>query len=133
MTPSWVSALRPSAPQGSELLAHERNKSKIDVDGLAIFLYTKKKLESQERLLNILHHDKAFEKSGNYFDSRIERYKKSVARAKRLRQLQLEHNWSNEDLTVAIELIGEPTSYALHWSMFIVCWHSCLAILDYNS
>ncbi|EXJ61408.1 acyl-CoA oxidase [Cladophialophora psammophila CBS 110553] len=117
--PSWVASLRPSEPQGSDLLIAERQKSQIDIDRLACLLYTEQGVEMQRRILDVLQHDPVFDKGGNYFDSRIERFKTSVARAKRLHQLHQMHNWSEDELKWAIELIGEPTAFSLHWKGFL--------------
>jgi acyl-CoA oxidase len=119
-TPQWVKALKPSGPQGGELLAAERDKSKIDVEKLSNFLFTKEVLDRQDRILKILQAEKVFDKSQNYFDGRVDRFKTSLARAKRLRQLQVKHNWDREDYTCANELISEPTPYGLHASMYLV-------------
>ena len=43
-----------------------------------------------------------------------------MARAKRLRQLQVKHNWTDQDKQVANELISEPGPYGLHESMFLI-------------
>jgi acyl-CoA oxidase len=120
-TPQWVKDLKPSPPQGTDLIQAERNKSKISVEKLSDFLFSKEVLERQERILKILQAEKVFDKSQNYFDGRVERFKTSLARAKRLRQLQVKHKWDREDYMVANELISEPTPYGLHASMYLVC------------
>ncbi|OJJ78805.1 uncharacterized protein ASPGLDRAFT_53313 [Aspergillus glaucus CBS 516.65] len=45
---------------------------------------------------------------------------RSLAKGKRLQQLAEQHNWSQEDYHQANELIGEPTPYGLHATMFLV-------------
>ncbi|THV54191.1 hypothetical protein BGAL_0032g00190 [Botrytis galanthina] len=117
--PQWVKDLKPSGPQGTELIKVEREKSNIHVEKLSNFLFTKEVLERQERILKILQADKIFDKSNNYFDGRVDRFKTSLARAKRLRQLQVKHNWNQEEYQVANELISEPTPYGLHASMYL--------------
>ena len=119
-TPQWVRDLKPSPPQGSDLLAEEREKSKVSVEKLSNFLFTKEVLERQDRILKILQAEKVFDKSQNYFDGRVDRFKTSLARAKRLRQLQVKHNWDKDEYGCANELISEPTPYALHASMYLV-------------
>jgi acyl-CoA oxidase len=120
-TPQWVKDLKPSPPQGSDLLAAERQKSKVSVEKLSSFLFTKEVLERQDRILKILQAEKIFDKSQNYFDGRVDRFQTSLARAKRLRQLQVQHNWDREEYMCANELISEPTPYGLHASMYLVC------------
>lgn len=118
--PSWVEDLRPAGTHGVDLLKRERSKSTIDVERLCRFIYTDKELERQQRLLRDLEQDKAFDKSHNYFEGRVERYKRSLMRAKRLNVLRTQNGWGEEDLIAAIELVSEPTSYTLHWTMFVV-------------
>lgn len=119
-TPDWVKALKPSSPQGTDLLKAERDKSNISVEKLSNFLFTKEVLERKLRILNILQAEKVFDKSQNYFDGRIERFQTALARAKKLRQLQVRHNWNRDEFMVANELISEPGPYGLHASMYLV-------------
>ncbi|KAK7893739.1 hypothetical protein LTR67_006440 [Exophiala xenobiotica] len=118
--PEWVKALKPSGPQGSELLQQERARSNLNVDQLADFMFTKEILERNERLLNILTAEPVFDKSQNYFRGRTARIEASLARGKRLQQLQVKHKWTREEFQAANELVSEPTPYGLHASMFLV-------------
>jgi acyl-CoA oxidase len=120
-TPQWVKALKPSPPQGVDLIQAERDKSKISVDKLSNFLFTKEVLERQDRILAILQSEKVFDKSQNYFDGRVDKFKTALARAKRLRQLQVQHKWDRDDYMTADSLISEPGPYGLHASMYLVC------------
>lgn len=120
-TPQWVKNLKPAPPQGSDLITAERQKSKISVEKLSNYLFTKEVLARQDKILAILQADKVFDKSQNYFDGRVDRFKTSLARAKRLRQLQVQHNWTQDDYIMANELVAEPTPYGLHATMFLVC------------
>lgn len=123
-TPQWVKDLKPAPPQGTELVTAEREKSKISVEKLSNFLFTKEVLERQARILAILQSEKVFDKSQNYFDGRVDRFKTALARAKRLRQLQVKHKWDRDEYMVANELISEPGPYGLHSSMYLVS-HIC--------
>ena len=118
--PDWVKQLKPSGPQGSELLQQERAKSNLDVDKLASFMFTDEVLNRHKRILAILESDPVFDKSQNYFRGRDARVEAALARAKRLAQLKVKHKWSREDYMVANMLIQEPTPYALHDGMFTV-------------
>jgi acyl-CoA oxidase len=118
--PDWVKALKPSGPQGSELLAQERAQSNINVDKLSELLHTKEALDRQRKLLSLLEPEKVFDKSQNHSLGRVERLQRSLAKAKRLQQLAEQNQWSMEELHAANELIGEPTPYGLHASMFLV-------------
>lgn len=120
-TPQWVKDLKPSPPQGVDLIIAERDKSEISVEKLSNFLFSKEALERQDRILKILQAEKVFDKSQNYFDGRVDRFKTALARAKKLRQLQVKHNWDRDDYMVANELISEPGPYGLHASMYLVC------------
>ncbi|KAI9723461.1 MAG: fatty-acyl coenzyme A oxidase [Chrysothrix sp. TS-e1954] len=119
-TPDWVKKLKPSGPQGHELLAAERAKSNLNTRRLAHFLHGKENLQRRDRILETLQSEKVFDKSPNYYAGRNERFKLSLARAKRLRQLAWKHGWSTEEFTAANELLSESTPYRLHDSMFLV-------------
>lgn len=90
------------------------------MEKLAEFLFTKEVLARQDRVLEVLKKEKVFDKSQNYFSGREERFERALARAKRMRQLAVEHRWSQEDYLMASELISEPGPYGLHASMFLV-------------
>ena len=126
MAPPWVKSLKPSGPQGSELLKHEREQSNIPVDKLSEFLFTKEVLARQKKILNILTAEKVFDKSQNYFNGREERFKTALARQKRMRQLAVQHQWTKDEYMMASELISEPGPYGLHVSMFLVWIHKPL-------
>lgn len=119
--PSWVKDLKPSGPQGTELLAAEREKSTIPVDQLSEFLFTKEKLQRKKNVLQILEAEPVFDKSQNYFSGRVERFERALARAKRLQKIRAENNWTDEDFYMASDLISEPGPYGLHEGMFLVC------------
>ncbi|KAI9734846.1 MAG: fatty-acyl coenzyme A oxidase [Cirrosporium novae-zelandiae] len=118
-TPTWVKALTPADPQGSELLQKEREQSNVSVDKLSEFLFTKPILERQERILQVLQSEKIFDKSQNYFSGRVDRFKTALARAKQLRRLRVKHQWNDDELMTALDLISEPSPYHLHLSMFL--------------
>lgn len=129
-TPQWVKDLKPSGPQGTELLAKERAQSKIPVEQLSKFLFTQEGLDRKKRVLKILESEKVFDKSQNYFAGRVDRFETALARAKKLRQLTIKHNWTQDDRITANDLISEPGPYGLHESMFLVssasscvCYH----------
>ena len=122
--------LTPSGPQGSELLEQERARSNVPVKKLSEFLFSKEILARQERVLNILKAEKIFDKSQNYFDGREARFQTALARAKRMRQLYVQHQWSQDDYMMASELVSEPGPYGLHASMFLVSLHSVQLLLS---
>ncbi|KAG9999533.1 acyl-CoA oxidase, partial [Aureobasidium melanogenum] len=119
-TPQWVKDLKPAGVQGTELLSQERAKSNVNVDALSTFLFTQEGIDRKQKILKILQQEKVFDKSQNYFAGRIDRFETALARAKRLRQLQVKHSWTDQDKLVANELISEPGPYGLHESMFLI-------------
>jgi acyl-CoA oxidase len=120
-TPSWVKELKPSGPQGHELLKQEREKSDIPVAQLSEFLYGKDQLERTDRVLRVLKNEPVFDKSQNYFAGRVDRFETALARAKRLQQIRTEKAWTTEEFYTANDLISEPGPYGLHEGMFLVC------------
>ncbi|BCR91142.1 fatty-acyl coenzyme A oxidase [Aspergillus chevalieri] len=118
--PAWVQALKPAGPQGAELLAHERAQSNVAVDRLAELLHTKAALERQQRILGLLQPEKVFDKSQNHSLGRVDRIQRSLAKGKRLQQLAEQYKWTTEEVLTANELVGEPTPYGLHSTMFLV-------------
>ena len=128
--PQWVKDLKPAPPQGVDLIKAERDKSNISVEKLSNFLFTKEVLDRQEKILAILQAEKVFDKSQNYFDGRVDRFKTALARAKRMRQLQVIHNWNRDEYMTANELVSEPGPYGLHASMYLVCYSSATESLQ---
>lgn len=118
--PQWVKDLKPSGPQGSDVLEEERNKSNVNVDSLSTFLFTKEGKARKRRVLKTLQSEKVFDKSQNYFAGRIDRFETALARAKKLRQITSRNGWSQDDRMTANELISEPGPYGLHESMFLI-------------
>ncbi|KAK6210552.1 hypothetical protein LQW54_006160 [Pestalotiopsis sp. IQ-011] len=118
--PDWVKKLTPAAPQGADLLAAERASSNINVDQLADYMFTKETLAMRDNILRVLTADPVFDKSQNYFQGREDRIKASLGKGKRLQQLSVKHNWSQEEYQCANDLLSEPTPYGLHATMFLV-------------
>lgn len=120
IVPQWVRDLKPSGPQGTELINQERNKSGLDVERLSNFLFTKAHRQRRNEILKILQSERIFDKSQNYFAGRVDRFETALARAKRLRQLYVQHGWDDNDKQLANDLTSEPTPYGLHESMFLI-------------
>lgn len=99
-------------------LAHER-KGAFDVDGLSEYLLGKEYLQQQKEVLAVLLKDPLFNKDGNYFMGRGERFRLSLAKAKRLAQLGRELGWNQQQDRMADYLLDEATPYGLHKSMFL--------------
>lgn len=118
--PDWVKQLKPSGPQGHELLAAERAGSNVPVRDLEVLLHTQDVIDRRQKILAILKSEKVFDKSQNYFMGRVDRFEQALAREKRLRILKRQHNWTLEEFRMAVDLISEPGPYGLHDSMFKV-------------
>lgn len=118
--PDWVKQLKPSAPHGSDILRDERGKSDLSVLQLSELLFTKEELERKKAILKVLKSEKVFDKSQNYFAGRTDRFETALARAKKLSNLRVKHNWSLDEYRSAGDLISEPGPYGLHDSMFLV-------------
>lgn len=116
--PAWVQALKPSPPSGPELLAAERAGSDVQVDQLSELLHTRAVLDTRGRISNILANDPLFDKTDVLSMGRVEKVQRSLARGKALKRYTKQYNWSEEEYKMATILVGEPTTYGLHDSMF---------------
>ncbi|KAF9906604.1 hypothetical protein BX616_000673 [Lobosporangium transversale] len=119
-----MSALRfpkipPSEPQGSDLLAWERGRASFDVHELSTFLYGEAYLERQKRILSLIEHDPAFDKSQRYFLGRTERFAAALRKDHALIKLAQKHRWGPDDLSQADSLITEAGPFGLHRAMFL--------------
>ncbi|RCI06450.1 hypothetical protein CU098_005985 [Rhizopus stolonifer] len=112
--------LKPLEPQASVLLEQERNKASFDSKTLMQRIYGQEYLEKRDRILNILQFDPVLgDKSHRYYEGRESRFKKSLAAAKRLAELQRIHHWTDEEFGMAEYLFDEPSPFRLHRSMFM--------------
>lgn len=107
----------PSA-DGSAILTSERARSALSSTALSTHLFGSEYLSRQSRILSALQQDDVFNKTNQANLSRPDRYKLSLARGKRMRQLMDKHGWNNDDLLMAEYLIDEPQPYHLHMSLF---------------
>lgn len=103
---------------GNAILSQERRRSSISSQSLSIHLFGQEYLSRQSRILSILQQERIFSKTNQANLSRPDRYKISLARGKRMRQLMDKHHWDMDDLLMAEYLIDEPQPYHLHMSLF---------------
>lgn len=75
------------APSGTEILRRERARATFDSDELAKYIHGEEYLQRQEQLLKILESEPLFNKSGVYFQGRNEKFRSSMAKAKRMIQV----------------------------------------------
>ena len=81
-------------PGGTEILTRERAKATFDVDDLAKYIHGEEYLERQERLLRIIENEPLFDKSDIYYQGRNEKFRSSMAKAKRMIQVSFRcENW----------------------------------------
>ncbi|CAG8443810.1 8214_t:CDS:2 [Funneliformis mosseae] len=113
------SNLKPSDPQGSDLLAQERATVTFDVKELTLFLFGKKNLDRYHEILRIVENDPAFDKTNVYFMGRNELFKHAMKKEKRLAQLIKENKWKVEDIQFAEWLLDTPGPFGVHRGMFI--------------
>jgi len=74
-------------PSGEEILAHERSKATFDSEELARYIHGDEYLERQDRLLGILQDEPLFDKSEVYYQGRDDKFRSSMAKAKRMIQV----------------------------------------------
>jgi acyl-CoA oxidase len=118
--PDFTDKLRPSQPDGPTTLAREREQSNISVDELGQHLLSSNGfLERQARILPILQREPLLSKEKQQNLSRLERFKLGLARAKLLRRLTDQHQWSHEDYKMAEYLVDDVSPYFLHMEMFV--------------
>ncbi|KAH9826779.1 Peroxisomal acyl-coenzyme A oxidase 1 [Teratosphaeria destructans] len=118
--PDFTDNLKPAAPHGSDILATERSQSDVPVDELSRHLLCRNDfLHRQDRVLKVLEKDPLFNKSRQLNLSRPERYQLGLARAKKLRRLQDQHNWDAEDVNMSQYLCDDVSPYMVHYAMFI--------------
>jgi acyl-CoA oxidase len=75
------------SPTGTEILERERGKATFDSDDLAKYVHGEEYLERQERLLEILQREPLFDKTNVYYQGRNEKFRSSMAKAKRMIQV----------------------------------------------
>lgn len=79
----------PSPSSGAEILTRERSKATFDSDELARYIHGDEYLKRQEQLLKILESEPLFDKSNVYYQGRDEKFRTSMARAKRMIQVRI--------------------------------------------
>jgi len=115
----FTTALRPHPDaDGAIILQRERQQSPVNAERLSKHLFGSQYLQRQQRILDIVGHEKIFSKATQANLSRPDRYKLGLARGKRMRQLMDEHRWDDDDLLMAEYLMDDVQPYHLHLSLF---------------
>ncbi|KAI9369542.1 acyl-CoA dehydrogenase/oxidase C-terminal [Aspergillus egyptiacus] len=118
--PDFTDGLRPSDPNGPDLLARERTQSTLPVDELAHHLLGHDGfLARQAKVLPVLEKEPLFNKSQQQNLSRPDRFKLALARGKLLRRLAVQHSWTPAEHEMSEYLLDDVTPYMLHMGMFI--------------
>ncbi|GAA5945945.1 hypothetical protein JCM10213_006196 [Rhodosporidiobolus nylandii] len=104
---------------GGRLLQIERARASFSPQELEAYLYGQDYLERRARVLAVLQQEPAFDKSQIHYLSRTDKYRRGLAKDKRLVQLTREQGWSAEDVRVAEEMLDMPAAFGLHNSMFL--------------
>lgn len=111
--------LKPSGPQGEDILARERDSASFRVDEMANLIFGQEYLDRLSRILPIVENDPALDKKSRYYLGRNDLFRASLARSKRVAQLSKKHGWNAADKNIVDWLINAPHPYALHSSMYI--------------
>jgi hypothetical protein len=124
--------LKPAEPQGSSLLAAERQTASFNPEELSVYMHGRQYLAARESILNILQNDAILgDKSQRIYQGRDERFSQAMRNAKRFAQLiryvtmylkclpsmvaflthtytTRKHKWNAEEILIADMLIDEP-------------------------
>ncbi|KAK0524752.1 hypothetical protein OC842_005731 [Tilletia horrida] len=112
-------SLKPAGPSGTDILARERARASFSSDELSLYLFGKEALDKQDAIVAILENDSVLDKSSVYYYGRSDLFRYALRKEKRLQQLQIEHNWSREDVMLADSLCDVPGPFNLNRTMFI--------------
>ncbi|KAJ7857076.1 peroxisomal oxidase [Mycena olivaceomarginata] len=95
-------------------MAKARSATSIDVPAVCDFLYSNgsARWRQRERIVDILSKDPLFDKANRLFSTRKESYIRGQVLANRLYELQEIHDWSTEDITVALSGVDKGLSIA---------------------
>ncbi|ESK95258.1 acyl- oxidase [Moniliophthora roreri MCA 2997] len=92
-----------------------RNRTTINVSSVTHYLHDgQRQWERKRQITQVLVKDPVFSRNGKEFMNRTERYTRALRMMRRLYELAEEHDWSREDVMVAIFGIGETLPVNLH-------------------
>ncbi|CAO3661253.1 unnamed protein product [Umbelopsis vinacea] len=91
--------LKPAEPQGSSLLAAERQTASFNPEELSVYMHGRQYLAARESILNILQNDAILgDKSQRIYQGRDERFSQAMRNAKRFAELIRKHKWNAEEI-----------------------------------
>ncbi|CAO3696615.1 unnamed protein product [Umbelopsis ramanniana] len=112
--------LKPAEPQGTHLLAVERQNASFKPEELSVYMHGQQYLDARESILKILQNDPILgDKSKRYYQGRDQRFDGAMLNAKRFAELIREHKWNADEVLIADMMIDEPNQFRLHCSMFM--------------
>ncbi|KAF9190590.1 Peroxisomal acyl-coenzyme A oxidase 1 [Haplosporangium sp. Z 767] len=99
-------------------LASERSLVSFSVESLTQFLHGEN-LEPQRRLRALIEQDPVFSNADKPFLSRERMYVRSLEKAAKLVELRKKFKWSDEEMLIAMHMVGDSTPQFLHEALFI--------------
>ncbi|KAF9903307.1 Peroxisomal acyl-coenzyme A oxidase 1 [Linnemannia zychae] len=99
-------------------LSSERALVSFPVESLTQFLHGEY-LEPQRRIRAQLEQDPVFSNADKPFLSREKMYVRSLEKAAKLVEMRKKNKWSEEDMMVAMRMLGDSTPQFLHEALFI--------------
>ncbi|KAG0248164.1 hypothetical protein BG011_000410, partial [Mortierella polycephala] len=99
-------------------LASERNLVSFPVESLTQFLHGEN-LEPQRRLRTLIEQHPVFSNADKPFLSRERMYVRSLEKAAKLVELRKTFKWSDEEMLIAMHMVGDSTPQFLHEALFI--------------
>jgi acyl-CoA oxidase len=80
--------LKPAEPQGTHLLAVERQNASFKPEELSVYMHGQQYLDARESILNVLQNDPILgDKSKRYYQGRDQRFDRAMLNAKRFAEL----------------------------------------------
>lgn len=96
-----------------------RHLSQVDVAATRDFIHGgQDRWKEYASIVSVLSKDPVFDTRDRVHLVRSERYAQALKMARRIHELQDEHGWTNAQVSKAIEVTGESSSYTLHFIAF---------------
>ncbi|KAG0355290.1 Peroxisomal acyl-coenzyme A oxidase 1 [Podila minutissima] len=99
-------------------LTSERALVSFPIEGLTQFLHGSN-LEAQRRIRATLEQDPVFSNADKPFQSREGMYVRSLEKASKLVELRKKHKWGEDEMMLAMMMVGDSTPQFLHEALFI--------------
>ncbi|KAF9208056.1 Peroxisomal acyl-coenzyme A oxidase 1 [Haplosporangium sp. Z 27] len=99
-------------------LASERSLVSFNVESLTQFLYGQE-LERRRSIRDLIEQEPVFSNADKPFLSRERQYVRSLEKLAKIVDLKKKHNWTWDDIMLAMSVSGDATSQTLHEALFI--------------